>query len=215
MCWRITSKNRNRLQPYQVGLVWNKLGKAVLQQKSSRNNNNNNKLEQRQGNFWFDHETNLRTLVAHTMESVNDFNGISTATVTHSLAKLISLTDSPKNLASVQSLWNALLVRTAIHLKSDSLNAHDISNLLWAYAKTHHIGSSKTHEKLLDALANTTMRRVNDFSPQGLANVAWAYATMNHTVPSLLGVIARTAQMRVDDFNPQALANIAWGHTQL
>jgi hypothetical protein len=116
-------KNRDNIKPYQVGLVWNKLGKAVQQSR--------NKREQR--NFWAGNETNLRTLTVHTTQSVDEFNGQSTATVTHSLAKLSSLSDS--NLNRVQSLWNALLLRTAMQLKSDGFNAQDVSNLLWAYAK--------------------------------------------------------------------------------
>jgi hypothetical protein len=74
--WRMA--NRNRLKAYQVGLVWNKLGKAVQQ---SRNKSGRK-------NFGMDNE---RTLVVHTMQSVDDFNGQSTATVTHSLAKLTFL----------------------------------------------------------------------------------------------------------------------------
>jgi hypothetical protein len=148
-------------------------------------------------------------LVVHTLQSVDDFDGRSTTTVTHGLAKLISLTDS-SNLARVQSLWNALLVRTAMHLKSDTLNAVEVSNLLWAYAKT-----VQTHKRLLDTLANNAMRQVENFSPQGLSNVAWSFAKMNHEAPVLFDVIATRAQECIDEFNPQDLSNIAWAYATL
>jgi hypothetical protein len=191
-------QNRNRLQPYQVGLVWNKLGKAVQQ---SRNNS-----ERR--DIWVNHETSLRILVVHTMQSVNDFNGQSTATVTHSLAKLSSLTDS--NLGRVQALWNALLVRTVLHLKSDNLNAQRVSNILWAYTK-----AAQTHPRLLDALANTAMLHISEFQPQHLSNVAWAFATLKHEAPALFDAIARTAQERIGEFKPQELSNAAWAFATL
>jgi hypothetical protein len=194
-------KNRNRLKPYQVGLVWNKLGKALQQSR--------NMMDQR--HFWVEHEPGLQLLVVQTLQSVNDFNGQSTATVTHSLAKLISLTAS-SNLARVQSLWNALLVRTEMHLKSDTLNAHSVSNLLWAYAKAD---KDQTHKRLLVALSNNAIRQTEGFNPQGLANMAWAFAKLNHESPSLLDAIARSAVDRIDEFNPQELSNIALGYATL
>jgi hypothetical protein len=192
-------KNCNRLKPYQVAFVWNKLGKAVHQSCNTR----------QLRNFWVDHETSLRTLIAHTMHIVNEFDGRSTATVTHSLAKLMSLTDS--NLSRVQSLWNALLLRTAMHVKSDGFDEQSVSNTLWAYAKAD---KSHTHPRLLDALATAALLRVEGFTPQGLANTAWAYATMKHKVPTLFDAMAKAAQECIDDFTPQELSNLAWAYAK-
>jgi hypothetical protein len=104
-------------------------------------------------------------------------------------------------------LWNALLLRATLHLKSNEFNEREVSNLLWAYAKAD---KDKTHPRLLDALANKARLRIDYFNPQNLATTAWAFATLNHETPSLFDAIARSAQERINDFSPQDFANTAW-----
>jgi hypothetical protein len=74
-------KRYKTLKPYQLALVvWNKFGKAVQGGAASR---------ERQG-FWIDHKASLQTLVHQTIQSSAQFDGRSTATVTHSLATLLA-----------------------------------------------------------------------------------------------------------------------------
>jgi hypothetical protein len=53
---------------------------------------------------------------------------------------------------------------------------------------------------------------VRNFTPQGLANTTWAYATAQHAAPALLDAIAAEAAARVRDFKPQELGSTAWAY---
>jgi RAP domain/FAST kinase-like protein, subdomain 2 len=200
-------QNHEELEPYQVAATWNKIGKAV--QKSR-------KAEQRQS-FWIDHNAILQTLVDKTIQSADQFNGRSIATVTHSLVKVLHLTKSKKSLdGELLSLWNTLLHQTMLCIQSGSFNAQSLSNLIWAYGKAANgIMKVPVDSRLLDALADKAELCVDDFVPQGLSNVAWGFATMNHKAPSLFDAISDAAQASMDDFNPQTLSNSAWAFATL
>ena len=51
--------------------------------------------------------------------------------------------------------------------------------------------------------------------PQGLASMAWAFATMDHPDEKLFTALARAAERRVSDFIAQNIANIAWASATL
>ncbi len=42
------------------------------------------------------------------------------------------------------------------------------------------------------------------YNPQGMANTAWAFATLGVREEELLGAIAGRALVRLEEFNPQA-----------
>ena len=48
------------------------------------------------------------------------------------------------------------------------------------------------------------------FSPQGLANLAWAFATAAHRTRSLFDAVAAEATHQLRSFTPQEVAMIAW-----
>jgi RAP domain len=195
------------LQPYQVAFVWSNLRKAVQQQQQKlaktwhRELNNNDSTS-----FWT--IGGVQTLSTHSMQLVHDWNGRSTATVTHSLAKLLDLTTTGSgggmqneqqcdnsSIGLVEALWNALLVRSEILFEASSSTASsrdnnfkavEVSNLWWAYAKVASISLSPPPELLLVVLTDTSLGCVNEFSPQGLSNITWAIATLNtHRHPAV------------------------------
>ena len=51
---------------------------------------------------------------------------------------------------------------------------------------------------------------MGDFNAQGLANIAWAFATVGKTDAPLFTALGRAAERCVGDFNVQELANTAW-----
>ena len=53
-------------------------------------------------------------------------------------------------------------------------------------------------------------QRLDQFDGQGLANTAWALATMGRQHEHLFKKLARMAERRLDKFNAQNLANTAW-----
>ncbi|KAH8052104.1 endonuclease [Aureococcus anophagefferens] len=60
---------------------------------------------------------------------------------------------------------------------------------------------------LFDAIAREAAGRIDDFNAQGLANLAWAYATAGRDAPALYGDRAASG---ADSLNPQNLGNTAW-----
>ena len=59
-------------------------------------------------------------------------------------------------------------------------------------------------------MARAAERRLGDFSAQGLANTAWAFATTSQHDALLFAALARAAERRLGDFSAQGLANTAW-----
>ena len=59
-------------------------------------------------------------------------------------------------------------------------------------------------------MARATELRLGDFNVQGLANTAWAFATVSQLHAELFAALARAAQQRMGAFDAQELGNIAW-----
>lgn len=76
------------------------------------------------------------------------------------------------------------------------------------------VGRCPEVEKFGLAVANEAMMRIREFSPQGLANIAWALATLDlvrHEVTSnFLVATATVAAPELSSFSPQAIANLLW-----
>ena len=64
--------------------------------------------------------------------------------------------------------------------------------------------------QLWDFLATRGIQEYGAFTPQGLSNTAWAFATAGHASPELFEAVARAAVPRLGEFKPQGLANTAW-----
>ena len=48
------------------------------------------------------------------------------------------------------------------------------------------------------------------FTPQELANTAWAFASVTRPEPELFTALAGVAERWPSEFKPQVLANMAW-----
>ena len=51
---------------------------------------------------------------------------------------------------------------------------------------------------------------MTEFKPQNLANMAWAFATVNQSDEILFMALARVAEQQVSEFTEQGLTNTAW-----
>ena len=56
-------------------------------------------------------------------------------------------------------------------------------------------------EKLFAALARAAERRLSEFNPQDVANIAWAFATVNYRDEKLFAALARAVERRLREFN--------------
>ena len=59
-------------------------------------------------------------------------------------------------------------------------------------------------EKLFTVLATAAALLVNSFVVSGLANMAWAFATVNHSVEKLFTALAREEAQQVSEFKRRA-----------
>jgi len=54
---------------------------------------------------------------------------------------------------------------------------------------------------------------MGEFNAQGLANTAWAFATVGQQDAQLFIAMAMATERCLDEFNAQNLANTAWAST--
>jgi hypothetical protein len=127
--------------------VRNKLGKVIKKSHKWERNS-----------FWINHNASLQALVDQTTHSADQLNGRCTATAMHSLVKLLQHTGAKSLGDLIQPLsWRVLLLRTIVLVQQDGFSAHDISNLIWTYAKAADRITEKVDGRLMDALAKTNI----------------------------------------------------------
>eukprot|EP00971_Amphidinium_carterae_P050536 995263-Amphidinium_carterae.1 len=59
-------------------------------------------------------------------------------------------------------------------------------------------------------LAEESVRKMDTFNPQSIANTAWAFAALEIVNRPLIDSLAAAALAHVQDFNVQALSNLSW-----
>ena len=57
--------------------------------------------------------------------------------------------------------------------------------------------------------------RLGEFNAQGVTNLAWAFAAIEHPAPALFDQIAAQSPTRLDEFGPQGLSNTLWAFAAL
>ncbi|KAJ1616989.1 hypothetical protein T492DRAFT_1103190 [Pavlovales sp. CCMP2436] len=92
-----------------------------------------------------------------------------------------------------------------------SLGARGLANACYGMAKLRFEPASAT----MCLLGAEAVPRIGEFEPQGLANTAWAFATMGTPAPQLFVAIARESEQRIASFKPQGLSNTAWAFATL
>eukprot|EP00929_Paragymnodinium_shiwhaense_P057885 TRINITY_DN28991_c0_g2_i5.p1 TRINITY_DN28991_c0_g2~~TRINITY_DN28991_c0_g2_i5.p1 ORF type:complete len:660 (-),score=155.85 TRINITY_DN28991_c0_g2_i5:61-2040(-) len=95
-------------------------------------------------------------------------------------------------------------------------NAQDISNSAWSLAKfqssaaPHAGGGSQLAAAMTALCAEAKRLDPADFSPQSVANLAWAQGTTGVVDAELLRLLAATAAAAPERFKPQEVSNLAW-----
>ena len=67
---------------------------------------------------------------------------------------------------------------------------------------------------LVAALATAAERRLSHFTPQAVANTAWAFATVNYRDEKLFAALARAAERRLSDYNPSLIQMALWAFSR-
>lgn len=91
-------------------------------------------------------------------------------------------------------------------------SAQGISNIAWAVSK---IGGELLYLTEMDRVAEVSLIKVGELNSQNVANIAGAFASMQHSAPELfLGLSKRAAEV-VDSFQPQEIAQVLWAFASL
>jgi len=104
-------------------------------------------------------------------------------------------------------LWRELGI--AVCRMASQLDEKTLANIVWTWATA----SPQANADVFDAIAEQAVDRVGVFSPQSLANAAWAFAKADRPAPRLFDAIASAAQQRLGDFKAQDLANVCWAYS--
>ena len=115
-------------------------------------------------------------------------------------------------------------------LSRGGLDAFGIANVAWALATLHTAekrngGSSNAdfseraspEESLLDALADAACANstIDDFKPQELCNLLWAFATLRRPHAALFETASHSASKRITMFSAQGLSQTLWSFAKL
>lgn len=67
----------------------------------------------------------------------------------------------------------------------------------------------------MDGLCGASMRRVEEFNAQNLANAVWAIATLSYTLTEKMGAFIEQSILKIHEFGPQGLANTSWAFAKM
>ena len=119
-------------------------------------------------------------------------------------------------------LLAALVAQASAQLARGGLDAFGIANVAWALATLYTAATSATtetvspqHGGLCDALAEAALARPQEFKPQELTNLLWAFATLKRRHARLFEALGEVATGRMGEFTPQGLSQTVWAFSKL
>lgn len=87
-----------------------------------------------------------------------------------------------------------------------------ISNIAWSLSK---IGGELMYISEMDRVAEVALTKVGEFNSQNVANLAGAFASMQHSAPDLFVELSKRASCIVHTFREQELAQVLWAFASL
>lgn len=102
--------------------------------------------------------------------------------------------------------------RTLAHMRETTdgiagrLLPRNLAGVAHGIAKLGYRGAHQT----MHHLARTSLACIDDFKPQEIANIMWAFSKASVPSPELFGAVAASAPAKLRDFKPQELSNTAW-----
>ncbi|KAJ6859683.1 RAP domain-containing protein [Populus alba x Populus x berolinensis] len=91
-------------------------------------------------------------------------------------------------------------------------SAQGISNISWALSK---IGGELLYLSEMDRVAEVALTKVGEFNSQNVANVAGAFASMQHSAPDLFSALSKRGSEIIHTFQEQELAQVLWAFASL
>ncbi|KAK4428198.1 RAP domain-containing protein, chloroplastic [Sesamum alatum] len=91
-------------------------------------------------------------------------------------------------------------------------SAQGVSNIAWALSK---IGGELLYLSEMDRVAEVALTKVAEFNSQNVANLAGAFASMQHSAPELFSELSKRASNIIHTFQPQEIAQVLWAFASL
>ncbi|KAI3696568.1 hypothetical protein L6452_28938 [Arctium lappa] len=135
------------------------------------------------------------------------------ATAIHRIAKnmeKVSMSRSHR-LAFARRREMSMLVGMAM-MALPECSAQGVSNIAWALSK---IGGHLLYLSEMDRVAEVALTKVGEFNSQNVANIAGAFASMQHAAPDLFSELSKRASDIIHTFQSQELAQLLWAFASL
>ncbi|KAK7349553.1 hypothetical protein VNO77_07004 [Canavalia gladiata] len=135
------------------------------------------------------------------------------ATALHRIAKNMEKVSMmrTRRLAFARQREMSMLVGIAMKALPEC-SAQGISNISWALSK---IGGELLYLSEMDRIAEVSLTKVSEFNSQNIANIAGAFASMQHSAPDLFSELSKRASDIIHTFQEQELAQLLWAFASL
>ncbi|PWA50405.1 hydrolase [Artemisia annua] len=145
--------------------------------------------------------------------SPSPLSPLNLATAIHRIAKNMEKVSMMKThrLAFARRREMCMLVGMAM-MSLPECSAQGVSNIAWALSK---IGGELLYLSEMDRVAEVGLTKVSDFNSQNVANIAGAFATMQHAAPELFPELSKRASDIAHTFHAQELAQLLWAFASL
>jgi len=141
----------------------------------------------------------LSPLAADTEMALPDFDAHALATTVSGVANL-----HVAGWRASGGLWAGLAKHCTRSVAT--MSAHEVASTVLGFAKV-----GRRPSPLFDAIADEAAARLGEFTPEDLANTAWAFAAADRPAPALFGgdaFVSRSAAEAEDGFEPEALRQL-------
>ncbi|KAG6401952.1 hypothetical protein SASPL_138820 [Salvia splendens] len=145
--------------------------------------------------------------------SPSPLSPLNIATALHRIAKnmeKVSLMRTHR-LAFARRREMSMLVGMAMAALPDC-SGQGVSNIAWALSK---IGGELLYLSEMDRVAEVAVAKVDELNSQNVANLAGAFASMQHSSPELFAELCKRASVLITTFQPQEIAQVLWAFASL
>ncbi|KAG8378601.1 hypothetical protein BUALT_Bualt07G0002500 [Buddleja alternifolia] len=145
--------------------------------------------------------------------SPSPLSPLNIATALHRIAKnmeKVSMVRS-RRLAFARQREMCMLVGMAMATLPEC-SGQGVSNIAWALSK---IGGELLYLSEMDRVAEVALTKVAEFNSQNVANVAGAFASMQHSAPELFSALSKRASDIIHTFQPQEITQVLWAFASL
>ena len=171
-------------------------------------------------------------IITKSMEEIESYDARELATLAISLAKIMDKVGKSKHRkkGSPQQILHDMLIGNNSEFKQfifdhiacasiqilHKFDARHLSNFIYAYGLAKQVLKFDDGRTFFDILADQILsfNNLDDFWPQELSNIVWAYATTKESNPKLFKELADyfVALDSLDSFKPQELSNTVWAY---